>query len=301
LSETESGLRRQLSQSESERAWASLRIDFAEIGGWQDEGVNSVEAKPGSLLGVVDAMSEPFQASHQIGYLLHTAVDHLHALKMLMEETGAQHTFAPYTLIRAAIESAATALWILQPDMAREVARRSLNLEYADLNDLKRANTTVDADAGHDEVRLETFDGCLSKHGWKNQEVKPRPPGPLLIIQGVSEHFDVFGAALMWQMCSAAAHGKRWARQYLTLFDFDDDGTSKVLSGRLTSNESAIAMALHIACNIVRKAKAVRGIHSRDPLHSGASFIRPTASLQIFQPGLYVPRRLIESADRDNT
>jgi hypothetical protein len=301
LSETKSGLGRRLSHSESERAWASLRIDFAEIGSWQDEGITSVEAKPGSLLGVVDAMSEPFQASHQIGYLLHTAVDHLHGLKMMMEQAGAQHTFAPYTLIRAAIESASTALWILQPDASREVARRSLRLEYADLNDLKRANTTVDPDAGHDQVRLGTFNNCLSKHGWKNPEVKERPPGPLVIIQEVSEHFDVLGAALMWQMCSAAAHGKHWARQYLTLFEFDDDGTSKVLSGRLTSDESAIAMALHIACDVVRKAKAVRGIHSKDPLHSGDAFIRPKAVLQVVQPGLYVPRRLVVDADRRNT
>ncbi|WP_157371019.1 hypothetical protein [Arthrobacter sp. Leaf141] len=274
MSETKSGLGRRLSESESEQAWASLRTDFAEISRWQDEGISSVEAKPGSLLGIVDAMTEPFQASHHVGYLLHTAVDHLHGLKMLMDQTGAQHTFAPYTLVRAAVESASTALWILQPEAPREVARRSLRLEFADLNDLKRANTTDDPDAGHDEVRLGTFDSCLSRHGWKNQEAKERPPGPLVIIQEVSEHFDVFGAALMWQICSAAAHGKRWARQYLTLFEFDDDGTSKVLSGRLTSDESAIAMAVHIACDMVGKAKAVRGIHSKDPLHSGASFIR---------------------------
>lgn len=278
-----------------------MRIDFAEIGRWQDEGINPVEAKPGSLLGVVDAMGEPFQASHHVGYLLHTAVDHLHGLKMMMGQAGAQHTFAPYTLVRAAIENASTALWILQPDASREVARRSLRLEYADLNDLKRANKTVDPGAEIDGVRLTTFDNCLSRHGWKNQEVKERRPGPLAIIQEVSEHFDVFGAALMWQMCSPAAHGKRGAHEFLTLFEFDDDGTSKVLSGRLTSDESAIAMAVHIACEIVRKAKVARGIHSKDPLHSGESFIRPRGSLQVVQPGLYVPHRLDLGAARGDT
>ncbi|SDP64712.1 hypothetical protein SAMN04487914_1238 [Arthrobacter sp. ok909] len=290
MSETKSGLRRQLSQDESKRAWRSLRMDFAEIGRWQDEGPNTVAVSSGSILDGVDAVTEPYQVSHHIGYLLHTAVDHLHTLTMVMGQAGAQHTFAPYTLIRAAIESASTALWILQPDSPHEVARRSLQLEYADLNDLKRANQSIDPAAGHDEVRLEVFTHCLSRHGWKFSEIKPRPPGHLKIIQETSKHFDVFGAAVMWQMCSAAAHGRRWAREYLTLFEAQDDGRSKVLSGRLVSDESAIAMALHIACCIARKAKTVQGAFSKNPLHSGTSFSRPAPELQIVRPGLYLPR-----------
>ncbi|RNL57285.1 hypothetical protein [Arthrobacter oryzae] len=265
-------------------------MDFAEIGRWQDEGLNTVAVSSGSILDGVDAVTEPYQVSHHIGYLLHTAVDHLHTLTMVMGQAGAQHTFAPYTLIRAAIESASTALWILQAESPHEVARRSLQLEYADLNDLKRANQSVDPAAGHDEVRLEVFAHCLSRHGWKDPEIKPRPPGPLKIIQETSKHFDVFGAAVMWQMCSAAAHGRRWAREYLTLFEAQDDGRSKVLSGRLVSDESAIAMALHIACCIVRKAKTVQGAFSKNPLHSGTSFSRPAPELQIVRPGLYLPR-----------
>ncbi|MEJ1116754.1 hypothetical protein WBN73_20810 [Paenarthrobacter sp. CCNWLY172] len=292
MSETTSGFTRQLSQSESQRAWQSLRMDFEEISGWQEEGLNTVPTAPGSLLAAIDAMTEPYQVSHHLGYLLHTSVDHLHALTMLMEQAGAQHTFAPYTLIRAAIENAATALWILQPDSPSETAERSLRLEYADLNDLKRANTTADPAAGHDEVRLEVFENCLSRHGWKASEIKRRPPGPLVIIQETSKYYEVFGAAIMWQMCSAATHGRRWARQYLTVFEAEDDGRSKILSGKLTSSESAIAMALHIACNLVRKAKTIRGVRSKDPSHSGASFVRP--GLHTVHTGLYLPNRLAE-------
>jgi hypothetical protein len=266
-----------------------MRKNFAEIGQWQGEGLTSVAAAGGSLLDVADAMTEPYQVSHHIGYLLHTAVDHLHALTTLLEKSGAQHTFAPYSLIRAAIEASSTALWVLGPEEPQEVALRSLKLEYADLNDLKRANGTVDPTAGHDDVRLEVFNACLSRHGWKAPAVKARPPGTLTIIQSTSEHFDVFGSALMWQMCSAATHGKRWAHHYLTIFESEDDGKSKVLSGRLTSDESAIALALNIACALVRKARAVREVSSKNPLHEGASFVRPAAGLQIIGSGLYVP------------
>ena len=271
-------------------------MDFAEITEWQEEGINTVPVAAGSLLSAIDTMTDPYQVSHHIGYLLHTAVDHLHALTTLMGQAGAQHTFAPYTLIRAAMENASTALWILQPEDPRGKAERSLKLEYVDLNDLKRANTTADSEAGHDEVRLEVFNNCLSRHNWSEHKVKTRPPGPLAIIQETSKHYDVFGSAIMWQMCSAATHGRRWARQYLTMFEAEDDGRSKVLSGKLTSSESAIAMALQIACNLVRKAKTVRGVHSKDPSHSGASFVRTVTNLRTVQSGLYLPSRLAKNA-----
>ncbi|MCO4253626.1 hypothetical protein [Pseudarthrobacter raffinosi] len=61
-----------LSKSQSQRAWAGMRMDFAEISNWQAAGLNSHAAVPGSLLDVVDAMTEPNQASHLIGYLLST-------------------------------------------------------------------------------------------------------------------------------------------------------------------------------------------------------------------------------------
>lgn len=280
---------------DSQRAWAGMRMDFAEIGEWAAEGLNAYTAFPGSILNVVDGITEPHQASHLVGYLLLTAVDHLHALKMLMEKAGTQHTFAPYTLIRGAIEGASTALWVLQHDEPRSIAVRTLKLEYAGILDQERAAKTVDPKAGLDEDLLGIFNECLARHGLTGEDIKSRPPGQLAIIKEASKHFNIPRSPLTWQMCSAAAHGRQWAWRYLTLFEAgDDDGVSKVLNGRLTSNDVAIAVALHTACNVLRKALAVRNLHSRNPSHTGASFVRPERRLHVAHPGLYVPRRLIE-------
>jgi hypothetical protein len=65
---------------------------LAEIGHWQAAGVDAHTEAPGSLLNVIDGLTEPHQTSHLIGYLLHTAVDHLHALSMLMENAKFQGT-----------------------------------------------------------------------------------------------------------------------------------------------------------------------------------------------------------------
>jgi hypothetical protein len=276
--------------SDSARAWAGMRFDFDEISGWQEENVKSYDAAPGSLLHVADALSEPHQSSHVVGYLLLTAVDHLHALKMVMVDAGSQHIFAPYTLIRGAIENASMALWVLQQDDPRSVAVRALTLEYRGLLDQRRAARAVDPKAEIDKDLLEIFTDCLDRHGFAQKEVKSAPQN-LPLIEEISKHFHIRHAALTWQFCSAAAHGRQWAWKYLTLFEAqDDDGASKVLNGQVTSNETIIAYSLNTACDVVRKALAVRKLHSRIASHTG-SFVKPERALHVVRAGLYVRGR----------
>lgn len=265
--------------------------NFAEISNWHEENVKPYDAAPGSLLSVADAMSEPHQASHVVGYLILTAVDHLHALKKVMVDAGSQHTFAPYTLIRGAIENASTALWVLQHDVPRSVATRALTLEYRGLLDQRRAARAIDPEADLDKDLLNIFEAALKRHGFTHAEVKTAPQY-INLIEGVSRVFDIRNAALTWQFCSAAAHGRQWAWKYLTRFEpHEDDGVSKVLSGQLTSNETIIAYSLNTACTVVRRALAMRRQHSGNSSHDGASFVKPHRDLQIVRPRLYVPGR----------
>lgn len=94
----------QLKQRESELAWTSMRFDFNRIEELHRSGQEAWNVGSGSVLDAADALTEPHQVSHLLGYLLHTAVDHLHALKTLLADAETQHKFAPYTLIRGSIE-----------------------------------------------------------------------------------------------------------------------------------------------------------------------------------------------------
>lgn len=278
-------------RDETARAWAEMRVNFVEISDWHKANMQSYDAASGSLLHTADSMSEPHQASHVVGYLLLTAVDHLHALKMVMVDAGSQHTFAPYTLIRGAIENAATALWVLQENSPRSVAVRALTLEYRGLVDQRRAARAVDPNAEMDKHLFDIFNASLARHGFDPAEVKSAPQH-LALLESISKHFHIQNAALTWQFCSAAAHGRQWAWRYLTRFEpQNDDGVSKVLSGQLTSNEMIIAYSLHIACNVVRKALAARKLHSTNTSHSGASFVKPTRRLHLVRPNLCLPNR----------
>ncbi|TYC95861.1 hypothetical protein FQ377_14570 [Arthrobacter echini] len=129
---------RDLKPGDSNLAWKGMRRDLQQIDEWHKVGEKAHNNAPGSLLDVIDGLTEPLQASHLLGYLLHTAVDHLHALKAQLVEAKSQHTFAPYTLIRGAIEASSTALWILQDGVPLAVATRSLRLEHVNLSGSSR-------------------------------------------------------------------------------------------------------------------------------------------------------------------
>ncbi|MCT9868352.1 hypothetical protein [Paenarthrobacter aurescens] len=279
-----------LTPRETELAWTGMKFDFQRIEKWHKAGQDAWNVSSGSLLDAVDGLNEPLQVSHLIGYLLHTAVDHLHALKTLLADANAQHTFAPYTLIRGSIEAASTVLWVLQDDVARRVARRALTLEYQNLKDQRRATKLVDAQADFDPELMDVLKQVLGSMDLTLGMVKD-PPHVSTIIRDVAESFELPASQLTWQMCSAAAHGRPWAKQFLTLFEaIDDDGVSKTLSGQLTSNHLAMAISLNTACDVVDKARTVRNSYSRNPNHTGESFTKPSNRLHLVKNSLLLPK-----------
>lgn len=280
----------QLSPRESELARRGMRFDFNRIEEWHRSGQEAWNVGSGSVLDAADALTEPHQVSHLIGYLLHTAVDHLHALKALIVDAEAQHTFAPYTLIRGSIEAASTALWILQDADPRLVTRRALHLEYQNLWDQRRATRLVDKEADFDEERLALLKRVLDRNDLTTNVVK-KPLHVSDLIATAAAVFALRASSLTWQMCSAAAHGRPWAKQFLTLFEaHDDDGFSKTLSGQLSSNQLAMAISLNNACEAFDKARTVRNHHSRNPDHTGSSFTNSSSGLHLVTKRLFTPR-----------
>jgi hypothetical protein len=280
---------RKPTQRESKLAWQGMKLDFERIQKWHTSGQEAWKVSPGSLLHVVDTLTEPLQVSHLIGYLLHTAVDHLHALKTLLADAKAQHTFTPYSLIRATIEASSTVLWILQDDDPHQVARRTLIFERQSLWDQRRASKLVDPNADWDEDRLDILNRVLDRNHLTIQDVRT-PPKTTELIETTATTFALPASRLAWQMCSAAAHGRPWAREFLTLFEaFDDDGVSKTISGQLVSNHLAMAISLNTACEVLDKARKVRNNYSRNPNHTGQSFTRPTDKLHFMTNMLIVP------------
>lgn len=136
---------------------------------------------------------------------------------------------------------------------------------------------------------MEVLHGVLRRNGLKIQDVNSNLT-ITTIIKDTAKTFSLPRSYLTWQMCSAAAHGRPWARQHLTLFDVhDDDGSSKTLGGQLSSNELAMATSLRTACEVFEKALMLRQTYSKNPERPGNSFMKPPRGLHIVKPRLIVP------------
>lgn len=91
-----------LSTAEVESAWGKIKIladDLVERSGRE----NGFSIEPGSPLAGDDKHSSPYQVSHAIKMSITAAVDHLHALSVLVCNSGFLHLAAPATLTRGAL------------------------------------------------------------------------------------------------------------------------------------------------------------------------------------------------------
>lgn len=285
-----SSILRSRTEKEEQEAHQILAELFREVESWHAAVAESLQVSSQSALGIADGLSEPLQASHLVGYLRLTAVDHLHALRTLIRDAKSQHIFAPFSLIRSVLESASTALWILSDGDPRAIAVRSLKQEWVNLRDLGNAYETVGAPAQDTAVRRELLDMVIAKNDLKKDGIKANPPGSLKTIQAACDDFELGTVpVMMWQMCSGATHGRKWITGFLTMMEGRDDGVSKIVSGRLTSDVQAIVLATYAACDVVRKLFSVVDLRARPDGHTGTSFTREAPALLVPSPGLYLP------------
>lgn len=222
--------------SEQEYAQALLRLLDANLSLY-DEMNRWPKSEPGSLLFEDDQATYPFPISNDVRYLLLVAADNLSGLRsMIVEDTknGVPtlnlHVFAPYTLIRNAIECAATALWIMAPAERHE---RVLRLAQFELEDAKKNQAALTAFGGNGE---ETFirkkgiiEGIIQPYGelsWKSVANGFRITELLRTIGSLPE-LEGLNPLGKWQIASGMAHGKRWAGTLISDLKEDAQPTTK--------------------------------------------------------------------------
>lgn len=90
-----------------------------------------------------DNQAHPYQLSHAAWHFLSGAVDHLGCLRTLLCEAKVVHMYAPFTLIRAGLENACGAVWLLQPAKRKERLARRLLLAIDDVRQREQARQLV--------------------------------------------------------------------------------------------------------------------------------------------------------------
>ena len=91
---------------------------------------------PGTDLAEDDRLSAPYHVSHAVARAQMVSVDHLHALRRMTEDCSVcvpnGMTFqvtAHWALLRAALENACRAIWLLGPESRSERVLRALRLQ----------------------------------------------------------------------------------------------------------------------------------------------------------------------------
>ena len=100
--------------------------------------------------------SHPFQVSHAVHAIIHAAVDQLHAVRCIVQgdpshenpqgKPGSIHVYAEHTLIRSAIESVCTGLWLLSPATRSERLERVFRLTLQEVHDMEKLARSGQAD-----------------------------------------------------------------------------------------------------------------------------------------------------------
>jgi hypothetical protein len=192
---------------------------FAIVEGLQDARESNTLFPPierRSDLAAVDRRTRPLQLSHSVQTLISAAVDHQHALARLVGgDRGVLHTNAPFSLARGAVESAATALWMLQPvNSWRQRVRRLVIYQRQDRHDYEVAARLVDSRVGGGLP--ETLE---KRKGWIDAIIRdcnitnlPRKLDMTKVITEVDAAIDTTRhVETFWRTASAFAHGRQWA------------------------------------------------------------------------------------------
>ncbi len=106
------------------------------LDGWLariDPTASRPEPQRGSPLRADDDMLDPYHLSHAAWHSLSHAVDHLHCLRSLLQDARVIHMYAPYSLVRAALENACAAVWMLQPPRRADRLERRLRFAVTDI------------------------------------------------------------------------------------------------------------------------------------------------------------------------
>ena len=171
---------------------------------------------------------------------LTAAVDHLHAVKVLVVDQRVIHLAAPASLARGALENLAAAYWVLGPESRDERIARALRWHAKNFKDQETAVAHLDLPHHKPlETKLKKLDSVAARRGLEAQPLHRGYTSTEAVTFAEAKAPDLeLGVLLPWRLCSGFAHGRPWA--YLGMSDREEAETDdeNVVNLRLTSNET---------------------------------------------------------------
>lgn len=174
---------------------------------------------PGSALRADDQRTHPHQLSHAVWNSLSHAVDHLNCLHTLLRDARQIHMYAPYSLVRAALENASAAVWMLHPPGRADRVLRRLRFAVNDIRNGEEAKRlTGDLGPRTEQERIAQVRTIAERAGiGQTEAVRKAGYGEIVKAAGSALNPGADMIFFSWRMCSGIAHGDFW-----TLFPASD-------------------------------------------------------------------------------
>jgi hypothetical protein len=159
-----------------------------------------------------DDRLHPYEMSHAAWHSLVHAVDHLTCLQALLGRAGVVPLYAPFSLVRAVVENACAAVWMLQPPQRPERLGRRLRFAVTDIRNGEEVKEIIRQPGPRPKQdRLDEVRAIAARAGLGEDTVS-RGAGYKEIVQaaggGTGPAADLI--YLSWKLCSGMAHGDFW-------------------------------------------------------------------------------------------
>lgn len=255
--------------------WASLSKTFDMVERWRDRiHRQQPRPEPGSSLAGDDKATDPYLLSHAVVQVLISAVDHLETLRLVVQEQHVLPARGGFTLIRAALENAAVAVWLLAPSSSDERVFRLLRWEWADAEDSDTAlllmgemtsdatRTTQIQQAAADQrnQRKQALQALARARQMSSDQVSKvcgRPvPWKTILKEAGDAARELTGdrAKWVWTICSGLAHSRRWAVLAFLKYEVAPGPTPDLHHLKISADEQRLAVMANVAALMLAEA-----------------------------------------------
>jgi hypothetical protein len=167
---------------------------------------------PGSPLRADDERAHPYELSHATWHSLSHAVDHLNCLRTLLRDAGLIHMYAPYSLVRSALENACAAVWILHPPSRPERMARRLRFAAEDIRNGENAKELIGKTGPRSKQEQMEQVRDIAKRAGVNEATAVCKVGYGEIVNAAGNSISPGSIVipLSWKLCSGMTHGDYW-------------------------------------------------------------------------------------------
>jgi hypothetical protein len=211
----------------------------------------------GSSLTADDEATHPYLISQSVHGALVSSVDHLDALRTLIQDAHVVHARAPFTLLRAALENSATAVWLLAPGSRDERVLRRLRLQWADFLDRETAERLFIAQPEPSRAdRKAELHRLARARGLSEEQVTAVTSGKVtyssIVAAAAREgrflNLDERTALACWMAASGIAHARLWAVLSPILHQVEVPGAPEGSTGlQLSASEGMLTLTADAA------------------------------------------------------